>query len=71
MLYGFFHPFCLSKKIIGKRVLDLSIEGRILTSTSHVFFFETICKKNIYNVNHCASIIKKNPNFFFLLGIIL
>jgi hypothetical protein len=49
MLYKFFHPFCLSKKIIEKRIetLDLSVEERILTNTSYVIFIETNCKKII------------------------
>jgi hypothetical protein len=28
------------------------------------FFFETICKKNIYNINHYVGIVKTNPIFF-------
>jgi hypothetical protein len=31
----------------------------------HMFFsLKLLCKKSTYNINHCASMIKKNPFFF-------
>ncbi len=43
--------------------MDLSIEGRILTSSSHVFSLKLLCKKDAYNISHCEGIVKKI--FFF------
>lgn len=37
MFYGFFDPFHLLAKIIGKITMDLWVQVTILTTTSHVF----------------------------------
>jgi hypothetical protein len=46
--------------------MDLWVKRRILTTTSHVFPLKLLCKKDMYNVNHCVSIIKEF-DFFFML----
>jgi hypothetical protein len=38
----FFHSFVGKNNQLKDWTLDLWVEGRILTNTSHVFFFETI-----------------------------
>jgi hypothetical protein len=57
----FFHQFHLLIQKLEKRIkpLDLWVEGRILTISSHVFSLKLLCRKDTYNVNHCAGTIKK------------
>jgi hypothetical protein len=58
---NFFIHFVYRKKQLGKglRTLDLSVEGRILTSKSHFFPLKLMCEKDIYNINHCVGTIKE------------
>jgi len=56
----FFFDFLCWQKQLGKR-LNLGPLGWREDSNHYItcFFFETIvCKKDIYNINHCANIIK-------------
>jgi hypothetical protein len=70
MLYGFFHPFHLSKKNNWEKdlTLNLWVERRILTNTSHVFSsLKLLHKEDTYNINHCVDTIKK-IHFFLHVG---
>ncbi len=58
----YFFPFI---SFVGKQnceddwILDLWVQGGILTITTNVFSFKLLCKKNVYIVNHCAGTVKK------------
>jgi hypothetical protein len=56
------------KKTIKKRIepWTFQLKGGFLTNTSIFFSLKLLCKKYIYNVNHCANTIKNL--IFFLVG---
>jgi hypothetical protein len=50
--------------------MDLWVERRIITTTSHVFSLKLLCKKDMYSVNHCVDTIKEFE-YFFMSGFFL
>ncbi len=48
----FIRFLCWLKKNLKK--IDLWVERRILMIVSQFFSLKTLCKKNTYNINHCA-----------------